>query len=122
MPTVDADMDIFPAGAPGPCPGGGPAGCSAGCGPRDTVTDGPEAAELLDVDVEKLAEFGALTAAHRRGRLEAFQSAQAPPLQHPAAGDGRDARGGSDLLARQALTAQGSIFFGPPVAVSARRR
>ena len=74
--------------------------CDAMAGPL-------EAAELLDVDVDQFAGLLALVAAHRLGRLEGREAVQAGALEDAADGRRRDPGGLGDLLAREALAAQG---------------
>src|SRR5215831_3160497 len=54
--VVDRDVEVLPAGA---------AAQVAGRGTENPFADGPEAAQLLDVDVHELARAAALVAAHR---------------------------------------------------------
>jgi hypothetical protein len=95
--VVDADVDELPARAAGfPLPS------VAG----DAVTDGLEAAELVDVEVDQLARLLPLVAAHRLGRLEGAEPAEAQALQDAAHGGRRDAELESDRLAGPALPPQ----------------
>ena len=71
------------------------------------MADALEAAELLDVDVDQLAGMLALVAAHRLGRLQGGEAVEAEALEDAADGRRRDAEFGGDLLAGEALTAQG---------------
>src|SRR5262249_39219714 len=54
--VVDRDVEVLPAGA---------AAQVAGRGTENPFADGPEAAQLLDVDVHELPRAAALVAAHR---------------------------------------------------------
>ena len=72
----------------------------------DAVTDLLETTQLLDVDVDHLARFLALIAAHRLGRLQVAYPVQSQPAQDAADGGRRHADLGRDLLAGVALAAQ----------------
>ena len=66
--------------------------------PGDPVTDGMEAAELLDIDVDELARMLALVAPHRFGGIEILEAAQAGGFEDAADGGGRDADRFGDVL------------------------
>ena len=72
----------------------------------DAVSDGADAAELLDIDVDELARVLALVAPDRFGRLQGTELVQAEPTKDAADGRWRYAGLGGDLLAGPALAAQ----------------
>ena len=78
----------------------------AGIPPGDAMSHRADPAELLDVEVDKLAGVLALIAADRLGRLQRGQPIQPEPAQDAADGCGRYSKFAGDLLARVALPAQ----------------
>jgi hypothetical protein len=72
----------------------------------DAVCGRVEAAELLDVDVDKLAGVLALVPARRLGGVHGAQPCSAQALEHSADRAGRHADAGGDLLARHPLAPQ----------------
>ena len=73
---------------------------------RDAMTDGADAAELLNTDMDEFAGILPLVAPNRFGRLQGTELIQAQPTQHAADRRWRYAGLGGDLLARPALAAQ----------------
>ena len=73
----------------------------------DAMADTVEAAEFLDVDVDELAGVFAFVAAHRLGRIEVTHTREPGLAQDAADGCRRQAQVFGDLLAAQALAAQG---------------
>src|SRR3546814_5601333 len=71
------------------------------------MADTVEVTELLDVDVDEIAGMGAFGAAHRLFGIEVAHAAETRLAQHSADRCGRQGERGCDLLAGDALAAQG---------------
>jgi len=69
------------------------------------VADAFEASELLDVDVDHLAEVLAFVASDRFGRFEVAQAAQAGAFENAAHCRRANARDLGDMLSGEALAA-----------------
>jgi hypothetical protein len=78
----------------------------AGLSACDAMPNGADSAELLDIDVDKLARVVTFVAPDRFGRLEGTQFVQPEPAQNTADGGWRYAGLGGDLLAGPTLAAQ----------------
>src|SRR3546814_12848397 len=72
------------------------------------MADTVEVTELLDVDVDEIAGMGAFGAAHRLFGIEVAHAAETRLAQHSADRCGRQGERGCDLLAGDALAAQGA--------------
>ena len=74
--------------------------------PGDAMSHRADPAELLDIEMDKLARVLALIAADRLGRLQRGEPIQPEPVQDAADGRRRYPDFGGDLLARVALPPQ----------------
>ena len=95
--VVDADMEVFPAGA----------GAGVAAVPGEAVTGAVKAAEFLDVEVQQVARVGMFVAADGRRRVEGTEASKALAVEDPTDGGGRHPDGSGDLSAGPAQPAQG---------------
>jgi len=93
---IDADVDKLPAAASSPLP------VVAG----DTMSDGADAAQLLDVQVQELTGKLLFVAPHRLGRLKGAKTTKATALKDASHRRARQAQAGCNLTSRQTSAAQ----------------
>jgi len=90
---VDADVDELPADAM-------VAIDRAGIPPGDAMSDRADPAELLDIEMDKLARVLALIATDRLGRLQRSEPVETEPTQDAADGRVRYSKFASPLFSR----------------------
>jgi hypothetical protein len=100
---VDAAVDVLPPDAEVTIDHAGLSAC-------DAMPKGADSAELLDVDVDKLARVATFIAPDRFGRLEGTQFVQPEPALNTADGGWRYAGPAGDLLAVHRWLRSRSIF------------
>src|SRR5262249_29862060 len=96
--VVDRDVEVLPAGA---------AAQVAGRGTENPFADGPEAAQLLDVDVHELARPAALVAAHPAPLRTREPRATVPGTPLPDRGGRKPRRARDDRRAGVRVPARG---------------